>query len=132
MRKGRVPRRRWDELRADVIARLGAICLYCGCDCSDAFVLTVDHLVPLSLRGEDRTENLIVACKTCNTRRGSMPIDDFLALLVRIFTDREALELIDRCLVAGAAEEVRARDQATRSAAAVDESSASLVSSSSG
>jgi 5-methylcytosine-specific restriction endonuclease McrA len=41
-------------------------CQYCGCTRG----LTIDHIIPKSKGGEDTWENLVVACYTCNTKKG--------------------------------------------------------------
>lgn len=42
-------------------------CQYCGSTRS----LTIDHVIPKSLGGEDTWENLVVACEPCNSRKGN-------------------------------------------------------------
>lgn len=42
-------------------------CQYCGCTRS----LTIDHVIPRSRGGQDTWENLVVACHTCNTKKGN-------------------------------------------------------------
>ena len=58
----------WRDMRRRVIEEDGTICHYCGCDCSHA--PTVDHVVPFKLGGGMDRENLVVACKPCNGRKG--------------------------------------------------------------
>lgn len=41
-------------------------CQYCGSTRN----LTIDHLVPRSKGGEDTWENLVLACSSCNIRKG--------------------------------------------------------------
>lgn len=36
--------------------------------------ISIDHLVPLSLGGDDTPENTAVACRRCNTQRGNRPL----------------------------------------------------------
>jgi len=50
------------------------VCVYCGR--SDN--LTLDHLFPKSLGGLDTGDNLVYACKTCNSSKGD---NDMLAWL---------------------------------------------------
>lgn len=38
--------------------------------CSSTKNLTLDHIVPKSRGGDDSWENLVVACSTCNTKKG--------------------------------------------------------------
>lgn len=46
-------------------------CAYCGNPPIDDASLTIDHVRPKSKGGEDRTSNVIPACKCCNNRKGS-------------------------------------------------------------
>ena len=41
-------------------------CQYCG----STKHLTIDHVIPKSKGGEDTWENLVVACSTCNVKKG--------------------------------------------------------------
>lgn len=41
-------------------------CQYCG----STRHLTIDHVLPRSKGGEDTWENMVVACSTCNTKKG--------------------------------------------------------------
>lgn len=42
-------------------------CQYCG----SKKKLTIDHIVPKSRGGQDTWENMVVACSTCNTKKGN-------------------------------------------------------------
>ncbi len=60
---------KWKRLRKEVIADGGAICFYCGEDCSDG--PTVDHVVPVCRGGAlYEKSNLVVSCRSCNSRKG--------------------------------------------------------------
>ena len=57
-----------------------APCYYCGCDVTiDSFV--IDHIIPqsqLKTRAEKQDiNNLVIACKSCNLRKASMPAELF-------------------------------------------------------
>ena len=58
-------------------------CCWCGCRFSDVphhkRAPSLEHIRPTSLHGTDDPDNLAVACRRCNTKRGTAPIDDFLA-----------------------------------------------------
>jgi hypothetical protein len=41
-------------------------CQYCGSKKS----LTIDHVIPRSRGGQDTWENMVVACSSCNTKKG--------------------------------------------------------------
>jgi len=56
--------------RFEVLKRDNHTCRYCGVSAPDA-VLTVDHVVPVSLGGSDDPSNLVAACKDCNSGKSS-------------------------------------------------------------
>jgi len=41
-------------------------------------MMTKDHIIPRSLGGSDRLENLTTACYKCNTQKGNMSMIDFI------------------------------------------------------
>ncbi len=45
------------------------VCHYCG---QRSAHLTMDHLVPLARGGRSTRDNIVCACKTCNTRKRSL------------------------------------------------------------
>jgi hypothetical protein len=53
-------------VRAEVIARDGFVCTYCG---SDVSVPHLDHVMPSSRGGASVVENLVVSCKSCNSSK---------------------------------------------------------------
>jgi hypothetical protein len=56
-----------DSLRMAVYDRDGWACLHCGTTES----LSLDHIHPHSLGGEDTFENLQTLCRPCNSRKGA-------------------------------------------------------------
>ncbi len=52
----------------------GQICNYCGS--TDNLIL--DHIFPKKLGGQDDAENLIFACKSCNSSKGKKDLMDWL------------------------------------------------------
>ena len=52
--------------RSLIYKRDGHKCQYCGATKG----LTIDHIIPRCRGGEDTWENLVVACSTCNTKKG--------------------------------------------------------------
>ena len=60
--------RTWSKKHyAAAYARDGRQCRYCGATCN----LSIDHIVPRSRGGSDELENLAVACRVCNSRKGA-------------------------------------------------------------
>ena len=53
----------------ELFFRDGNLCMYCGKECPD-FMLTRDHVKPVSRGGQDRWSNVVASCRTCNTRKG--------------------------------------------------------------
>jgi 5-methylcytosine-specific restriction endonuclease McrA len=78
MPKSKDPRdsRQWRALRKTVLARDGFTCGYCG-QTAD----TVDHILPVDKHPDlaMSLENLIAACRPCNSRKGSRSQGVFLA-----------------------------------------------------
>lgn len=56
-------------------------CYYCQAGVAPA-ALTMDHLVPLARGGRSTKDNLVCACKTCNTKKKTllpMEWDEYMA-----------------------------------------------------
>ena len=64
----RVPHKKIDLSRKNILRRDGLRCQYCG---NATTPLTVDHVIPRSRGGGDSWENLTTACVLCNNRKGS-------------------------------------------------------------
>jgi hypothetical protein len=62
------------RLRFEILKRDNHTCRYCGSSAPDV-KLTVDHVNPTALGGEDRPENLVTACEACNGGKSSVPPD---------------------------------------------------------
>ena len=61
-----------DSVREAVRQRAGGLCEYCHASEAWQFVLfTIDHVLPRSLGGSDGIDNLALACRNCNERRGN-------------------------------------------------------------
>ncbi len=56
--------------RRTVFARDQYTCQYCGAQPGRGD-LTLDHVVPRSLGGETKWENVVTACRACNQRKGN-------------------------------------------------------------
>jgi len=69
--------------RKNIFRRDGYRCQYCG---RNDLQLTLDHVIPKSRGGEDRWDNLITACKPCNTLKGNRtPIEAGMTMLHKPF-----------------------------------------------
>ena len=55
-------------------------CAYCGIKLTIENA-TFDHVRPLSNGGYDKRKNGVIACKSCNRRKGSMSAEKFRELL---------------------------------------------------
>ena len=61
--------------RYEVLKRDAFTCRYCGGGAPDV-ELTVDHVVPVALGGDDKPDNLVAACRDCNAGKASTKPDD--------------------------------------------------------
>lgn len=66
--------------RKNVLKRDGHQCQYCG---TTKGPLTVDHIIPRRRGGEDRWDNLVCACQSCNSLKGDRTLDQSELLLLR-------------------------------------------------
>ena len=76
MEKARIPPR----LRQRVIERDGMRCVYCGLDL-ERNQIHLDHVVPEAEGGATSYDNLQVTCAKCNTEKGTLTEDQFMAKL---------------------------------------------------
>ena len=54
----------------ELFLRDAHLCMYCGKEFNEK-QLTRDHVVPISKGGRDRWQNVVAACRACNTRKGN-------------------------------------------------------------
>lgn len=59
--------------RKNIILRDRSQCQYCGVQCNKGSA-SIDHIVPRSRGGRTTWDNVVVACHTCNRRKGSKPL----------------------------------------------------------
>lgn len=64
----------WVRFRAEVLARDGHRCVYCG---TADVPLQLDHIFPRSRGGVDHPDNLNAACKPCNTSKGAKTLEEW-------------------------------------------------------
>ena len=65
--------------RAMIYKRDRNTCQYCGATTK----LTIDHVVPRSRGGDASWENLVVACSSCNTKKGNRLLEHTSMRLLR-------------------------------------------------
>ena len=77
-----------------LIDRDGSSCVWCGREPwrSD---LTTEHLVPRTRGGRTSAENLAVACRACNRRRGTRPVVAHVRTLFDEGGRPRAVQLLD-------------------------------------
>jgi 5-methylcytosine-specific restriction endonuclease McrA len=69
-------RSRKHHIRAEVKARFGGACAYCGVKARRLTLdhLTLDHIVAKSKGGMDVRSNLVAVCPRCNKSKKSQPL----------------------------------------------------------
>jgi hypothetical protein len=67
--------------RQAIYHRDGFCCAYCGAAAEDGVVLTLDHIQPCELGGDNRPTNLITACLSCNSAKQDKPTREWFAYL---------------------------------------------------
>ena len=79
------------EVREYLLEKWGRKCAYCG---AENLPIEVEHIVPRTKGGSDRTSNLTLSCRPCNQAKGSRDIREFLGhdskLLTGILTRAKA------------------------------------------
>jgi CRISPR/Cas system Type II protein with McrA/HNH and RuvC-like nuclease domain len=61
--------------RENVFKRDNYECVYCGCD--NRKTLTLDHVIPQSRGGKDSWDNLVTACKKCNSEKSNLTLEEY-------------------------------------------------------
>lgn len=78
-----------ESVRREVIEKYNATCVYCekeGLKAPNAdknFRAAIDHIVSLHEGGSNELSNLQLLCTTCNVRKGTMSMSDFVAYMER-------------------------------------------------
>jgi 5-methylcytosine-specific restriction endonuclease McrA len=66
----------YKRIRLQVLARDGFTCYYCGAEDKH---MTVDHIIPIVKGGDPiAMDNMVTACKPCNSAKGSRSQGVFL------------------------------------------------------
>jgi hypothetical protein len=63
----------WAILRKEILDRDHRVCHYCGMPAQ-----SVDHVVAWIRGGSDHPSNLVACCRSCNSRKHSRDVDDFV------------------------------------------------------
>ena len=63
-------------LRSTTWLRANGRCWYCGVSVSRDD-MTIDHIIPVARGGEYTLDNLLLACKTCNTAKASRSLEEY-------------------------------------------------------
>jgi hypothetical protein len=61
--------------RENVYRRDNYECVYCGC--GNVKTLTLDHVIPQSKGGKDSWDNLVTACKRCNSEKSDLTLEEY-------------------------------------------------------
>lgn len=64
-------------------------CIYCG----STERLTLDHVVALASGGSHTEDNLVVACKSCNSSKGKKPLEEWIGTRVRRLADGAVMRM---------------------------------------
>lgn len=72
--------KRLGRIARQIAARDGHACVYCGATAASSGAhLHLDHLTPRSAGGEDAPGNLVLACRSCNSRRQARTLAQWAA-----------------------------------------------------
>lgn len=64
------------ELRMDLAMRQDGVCYWCGKKMG--LVVTLDHIKPRSLGGQDTLKNCVAACEACNKEKSNHTASEFI------------------------------------------------------
>lgn len=71
--KKQKPKQKILSKRLKIYLKYDGRCAYCG-KVLDIHQMTVDHVVPQSMGGSSRIDNLLPSCSECNTEKGSLTL----------------------------------------------------------
>ena len=55
----------------DILKEYDYRCAYCGCDFNEDNMPTKDHVIPISKGGDNIKENIVPACRGCNSKKNN-------------------------------------------------------------
>ena len=61
----------------DILKEYDYKCAYCGCDFDENTLPTKDHIIPISKGGHNVKENIVPACRSCNSKKGNKIIQSY-------------------------------------------------------
>ena len=73
---------KFKKLQDKIHPKNGNRCQYCG-DIFDTKYLHIDHIIPRSLGGSDKLDNLTTACCKCNVLKYQFPLMEFYKRIVK-------------------------------------------------
>lgn len=65
----------------EILGYQGNRCIYCNIQFGGGDRATRDHLTPVLFGGTDWASNIVMACRSCNTRRGTIPFRTYCTVL---------------------------------------------------
>lgn len=86
LRREKIQRRQAEGWHSEVqwrmlLAEHDYRCYYCGVEMTfedGPYKWTRDHIVPISRGGTDNIDNIVPACKSCNSSKGTKDLDTFM------------------------------------------------------
>ena len=91
--KGFVTSLSWYRLRHLVKKHSQGMCHYCGDYAPDG---QADHVLPLSRGGTDSIDNLVWACKSCNSSKGNKTIEEWKqSKTISVEEEQQVLDLFE-------------------------------------
>lgn len=80
----------------DLLKKHDNMCFYCGVKMTKTPGIkqrTRDHIVPICKGGSDKIENIVPACRSCNSKKGKLTLDEVLEKTGKVKTDNKASSL---------------------------------------
>jgi len=81
--------------RLAIYLRDGFACVWCGAPVESDVILTLDHCIPRSKGGSNTPNNLVTACRRCNSARGARPMTIF-ATVVAEYIEADPADVMRR------------------------------------
>lgn len=88
-----------NRLRFEIFRRDGFRCTYCGVTAQEV-ALTIDHVTPVALGGNDHPNNLTTACEPCNSGKSSTLVSSPLLNKTPQGAEEEAADPFHEALLA--------------------------------